>query len=216
MTEKRPSLCVLIPCYLTVPVLAYQKIITFMATVARYYDAGVSTSSSCYLFENRNMLVKRFADTDSERHWDYVLWLDSDIVFTIDDVLLLQKALDEGRDLVTGVYFNNFGNDLAPMVMHKDDTGNFRGVVVSELLKGKIFPVDSAGFGFVMMKGDVMRKMIENNPLALKHRVFKYRENDKGELEGEDNCFFEDAKEQGFQLYVVPMAKVGHNKQVIL
>lgn len=210
------KIAVLVPFYSVVQGQAFQSFISFVSRVGRFFEAFIFTSSSCYLFENRNKLVEMFSKADEKVSFDYALWVDSDIVFRVQDVVeLINEIKRVGCDMGVGVYFNRVNGNLLPMVSMKKSSGEegYETISVKELLTGKPTRIDAGGFGFVAMKASVIREMVKANEST---RIFRYREKKNGSLVGEDNVFFEDAKKLGFSLYCFPKVRVGHAKTTII
>lgn len=214
----KKSLAILIPLYGGVPAKAYQSVIKFVSNVSKDYEALIFTSQSCYLAENRNHLLRSFLKVHKEKPIDYVLWIDSDIEFTLEDVNKLSGASDKNPDaIVSGVYLNNINGDIVPMVMRFNEEKKLHeNITIKELIdaadKEQLVEADAAGLGFVLLPGRIMLDLV----VRQRERLFSYGENAHGEMIGEDTKFFKDAKSLGYKLLVEPLAKVGHVKNISL
>lgn len=84
-------------------------------------DTMVSTrfNIGSLIYSSRNQLASKALEDGA----DYVLWLDSDMVFNPTTLLLLLKDIEEGADFVTGVYYRR----TAPFspVIFKELEGRF-------------------------------------------------------------------------------------------
>lgn len=83
--------------------------------------------------------------------FDYVLWMDSDMVIPQD---ALKKMLKADKEMVTGLYFQRRG-DHAPVIYSKVDEKER--IVCEDYPKDKLFQIAACGFGCVLMKTDVIR-----------------------------------------------------------
>jgi hypothetical protein len=107
-------------------------------------------------------------------HWadkvktDWILWVDSDIVLTLDAMAKLWKTADKvNRPVVSGVYFiskDNEGSLMKPYPCLFNDVSEFQIQYVHPLPNDEVIKVDNAGFGFVLMHKSIIPKMREANP----------------------------------------------------
>ena len=211
----KPKICFLIPAYGSIPLPAWQSHINLVAMASTFCQPFVLTSSMCYIHECRNDLVRKFLKVDKEEKFDYAFWLDSDIVFNYKDVkALLDEMVEKDKVLASGLYFNDFTKpngkkDFVPMVCDYDK--KLDGYKIHAKEEKESLVVDSAGFGFVCMRSDVLKKLVEKFG-----RVFDYRTSKRGKMIGEDNLFFERARELGFGCWFVPSVRTGHAKTFVL
>lgn len=151
-------------------------------------------------------------------HYDYMLWIDSDIIFTIQnfiDLLLFDK------DIVSGWYpqpsMKN-GSLITPVVEKMDTeyflkNGTYQFLTSQEIIDKKIpFFVDYNGFGFILIKSGVFEK-IEYPWFAPK--LIKVND-EVSETCSEDTSFCIDARNAGFNIWVHPNVRVGHEKTITL
>lgn len=94
---------------------------------------------------------------------DYVLWLDSDMKFDADLMERLTEHMENGCDMVTGLYFKRtyptepvISRTLMPPELI-DDTMVKRITVYDDYPQNALFPVQGCGFGAVMMKTELIR-----------------------------------------------------------
>ena len=155
---------------------------------------------------------------DGKLTYDYQLWIDSDIVFGIEQFYRL-VCMD--KDIASGWYVTEDGNTSS--VAHWLEEGDFKengGVMNHEMLDGiqkrrKPFTVDYAGFGWLLIKKGVFEHDEMKYPwFAPQMQVFE-----SGEVQdmcGEDVSFCLDAIKAGFEIWCDPKARVGHEKMRIL
>lgn len=119
-------------------------------------------SQASLVYDGRNMLASMAIDGG----WDRVLWLDSDMSFEADLFEKLSADLDEGRSCVSGLYFSR-KRPVRPIIYRDvglDRSGDEpipRAQNYEDWPKGQIFPVAACGFGAVMMKTEMLRKVRE-------------------------------------------------------
>ena len=157
-------------------------------------------------------------------HWydnnmsDWLLWIDSDIVLTIDSLYLLWHAADAATaPAVSGVYFISKepeGTTMRPFPCIFKDLGENKIQYLHPLPEMELVDCDLAGFGFFLMHRSVVEKMRE----ALPTKSFfaeQHGENDE-EFVGEDIIFFRKMKQAGIQLKAHTGALVKHMKRFSL
>jgi len=165
-------------------------------------EAAVVTARGSSISYNRNIgIIGHNPPTvkQSNFDFDYVLSVDADIAFTVDDVL---RLLARDVDIVSGAY-------TARADCEKYVAGHLReaprGRPVSHLPVGAFkgcLPVDWVGAGFTLIKRSVFEQV--KFPYYCE-RVMPYT-NDDGEdcaeWVGEDIGFSINAREEGFGIYV--------------
>ena len=155
---------------------------------------------------------------DGKLHYDYQLWIDSDIVFNSEKFWQL-VLMDQ--DIASGWYMTEDGKTTS--VAHWLDEEDFRksgGVMNHETgesiaKRKKPFTVDYEGFGWLLIKHGVLEDEGIKYPwFAPKMQVFE-----SGEVEdmcGEDVSFCLDAIEAGFKIWCDPRIRVGHEKTRVI
>jgi len=180
--------------------------------LAQAYDPNIYYVRNKCLGGNvlRGIHQKPFGGTLS---YDLLLWIDSDIVFSFEQLVQLIKR---DKDIVAGHYLMQGGKQLA--VVEDWDTdyfkanGTFRFMTPEDLAgKTDLFEVAYTGFGFVLMKYGVME--------SLDYPWFRPVNHDMGEISdfsSEDASMCCLLREKGFKIFVDPMVKVGHEKEAVL
>ena len=159
----------------------------------------------------RNSLLSAFLDTTD----DFFLWVDSDIIFGIED---LEALLSLNFPIAGSVYYT-LDQQGIPVCAHldelKDQPGEYKSVDLSRLYDAESKPMDpfvisGLGMGFTLIKREVIEA------LAPIKRLWPFAETDIDHGYGEDLTFCLRAKEKGFLSYIVPQSKVGHIKEIEL
>ena len=164
----------------------------------------------------RQILFDHWAD---KMKTDWLLWVDSDIVLTLDAMAKIWSAVDKtSRPVVTGVYFiskENEGALMKPFPALFYDVGEFEIRYVHPLPDNQVIPVDHAGFGFVMMHKSVIEKMRKTHPNQ-SFFIETAASADDDHFVGEDIIFFRKMKQAGIPLHAHTGALVKHMKRFSL
>ena len=139
---------------------------------------------------------------------DFVLWIDSDMVFPPD--LLVDLMADmEGRDMVSGICHMRRA-PFHPVLYKKLRQGLTAAENDHEKLidypKDGIFKVEGCGFGCVMMRTAVLQAVVDKY-----HELFSPLPG-----YGEDLSFCIRARGCGFDIYADPKIQVGHKASSIV
>lgn len=141
--------------------------------------------------------------------YDRILWIDSDIEWEPEDVFQL---FSNDVDVVSGCYMLTNGEVTAyPKVL--------RGGMTKEqiMAKKKPFTVRGVGFGFLAVKQGVFEKI--KRPWFSQIDV-EVQNEETGEIEykfplmGEDLSWCEKVHRMGIDIWVDPLVRVNHHKQV--
>lgn len=152
-----------------------------------------------YIHSNRNQLQAEFMDTDR----DWLLMLDTDLVFKPEDVWRLFEVADEkGPGIYSGPYLLENGalvcglwNDERPFVYHP---------LIGLPADRKPTPIGVVGSGFTLYHREVFEAVGANgfSPVA--------------EHAGEDLSLCWRAREAGYTPWLIPACDPGHFKTVAL
>lgn len=153
-------------------------------------------------------------------HWadniksDWILWVDSDIVVEIQQVVELMTAADPiERPIVSGVYFiskeaeGTLANPMPAIFIEVDETSIRH---VHPLPKDALVPIDSAGMGFVLMHKSIVPKLRQMFP---NQSLFAEVEGLGDKYVGEDIVFFQKVKRAGIPVFAWTSALVKHIKR---
>lgn len=133
----------------------------------------------------------QLADAAVKGDYDYVFWMDSDMVVPRD---ALKKLLEADKDFVTGLYFQRRG-DHAPVIYTRFVQP------YKDYPKDELFTVIGCGFGCVLMKTDVIRTIAkELNGLTFQPE----------DALGEDLSFCKRWRMCGGEIWCDPTVKCGH------
>ena len=166
-------------------------------------ETRFALSSSSLVYTARNDLTRRAI----EEGFDRILWLDSDMDFQPDLMERLSADLDEGRDLVAGLYFSRKA-PVTPITYckvgyyHSEEKDEVTPLAVSydDYPRDQLFEVEGCGFGAVMMTVDLAKKVVEKFGLPFAP-ILGF---------GEDLSFCIRARQVGATLWTDSRIKLGH------
>lgn len=182
-----------IPCMDQVPAVFCQS----LALLHRVGECSLVMKSGSLIYTSRNDLATAAIKED----FDYVFWLDSDMVFRPDTLIRMMDTLKKNDyDMLTGLYFRRVP-PYSPVLF---DRLNISGVEAdfSEFkeIPNEIFEVGACGFGCVLMSTEVFMSV------QAKHgNMFSPIGNN-----GEDVAFCWRARDCGYKIYCDPSVICGH------
>jgi len=179
---------------------------TFMKSLVameRVGDCRFSITCSSLVYDARNTLAKQ-AVTEG---FDRMLWLDSDMDFNPDLLARLSEDMDEGKELVSGLYFKRKA-PVKPVIYKEvgfyesktDDTVTPVAVPYEDYPQDSIFPIAGCGFGGVLVTTDLIKRVGDKYGLPFSPIVGF----------GEDLSFCLRASELGAELWCDSRVKMGH------
>jgi hypothetical protein len=146
--------------------------------------------------------------------YDYMMWIDSDISFTSENFFSL---LSMDKDIASGWYAQP-GGPYSPVVERMDEEhfkkyGTYEFLTIEDMSKKPGYiKVDYIGFGWVLIKQGVFEKL-EYPWFAPK--LLSIGE-DIQDVCSEDVSFCHDAKAAGFDIWLDPKCRVGHEKTLVI
>lgn len=186
---------VAIPCMDTVPAQFAQS----LAMLQKKGEVAVSFQIGSLIYTSRNNLAKRAIQYGA----DYVLWLDSDMIFeptTLTDMLdILEK---NNLDILTGVYYRRVP-PFTPVLLKTleiAEDGKCEHANLEELPSADLFEVAGCGFGAVLMKTEIFIDVMAK---------FGYMFDPLGGV-GEDLSFCWRARQCGYKIMATTALDWGH------
>lgn len=169
-----------------------------LAVLKKVGDCTLVMKCGSLIYAARNEL----AALAIQNEFDYVLWLDSDMVFPPDTLERLMVTMREhDLDIVTGLYFRRVP-PYSPVLFDRleYETANVTSWSEFESIPPTLFEVGGCGFGCVLMKTDVFLDV-----QAKFGNMFAPIGNN-----GEDVAFCIRARECGFKIFCDPTVICGH------
>lgn len=157
---------------------------------------AIAFQVSSLIYTSRNELGQKAIEMGA----DYVLWLDSDMVFRPDTLIKLLESSKDGR-IMTGMYFRRSA-PYTPVLMQKLEVKNDKECEFEDLeeIPEGLFNVAGCGFGCVLMPGDALLSvMAKYNDLFTPNWGM-----------GEDLAFCYRARQCGYEIVCDPSIPLGH------
>lgn len=198
------KLLVAIPCADEIP----KPFVESLMSLRFKGDTKVKFIAHSLIYDARN----QFANYAIQNNFDYVLWLDSDMVFTNNEFEELMNELGD-KDYLTGLYFNRRPNyktvifkklgwekgeqefEIKPIAEHYEDYP-----------KKDVFEIEGSGFGFVLTSVKCLKKIKDEYGLPFSP-ILGF---------GEDLSFCLRLKEQGIKMYCDSKANIGHLSKFVV
>ena len=164
-------------------------------------EVQFAITQSSLIYDARNILAVQ-AITGG---YDRTLWLDSDMSFDSDMMVKLSKDMDEGRELVSGLYMTR-KKPIHPTIYDGVGVFNINGVpqntavAYTDYPRDSIFEIEGCGFGGVMVSVPLLKKVREKFGLPFSP-VAGF---------GEDLSFCMRVKNLGEKMYCDSSVKLGH------
>lgn len=168
-----------------------------LALLKKGEDCDVRFEVDSLVYVARN----RLSALAVEKKAEYVLWLDSDMIFEPDLLEKLQADIELGKDIVTGLYFSR-RYPYFPVLYERTAFENGMPVcrLYNDYPKDRLFPVEACGFGTVLMKTAVLADMEKKYDNWFAPLIGF----------GEDLSFCIRARECGYEIWCDPTVKPGH------
>jgi len=147
---------------------------------------------------------------NGEIKYDYIMFIDSDIIFSVED---FDKLIKMNNDISCGAYLMDGGTKYAIVENMNDDdfekNGCFNFISKNDLSKyNEPFRVDYCGMGFMLIKKNIIEQI--EYPWFYP-KIFNFN-NNICEFTSEDVGFCLKLKEKKINIYINPEIKVGHEK----
>jgi len=170
-----------------------------LSTLKKVDHCVVSFLMGSLIYDSRNKLAGYAIDMEA----DYILWLDSDMVFQPDTLEHMLKTMEEKDiDILTGLYFRRVA-PFTPVLFSKlEEKDGVLEWADFETIPDEPFEVAGCGFGCVLMKTDCLFDMAAKDGVG---NWFTPLAN-----AGEDCAFCIRARREGYKIYCDPSVSLGH------
>lgn len=172
-----------------------------LATLKKVDQCVVSFLMGSLIYDSRNKLAGYALQMEA----DYILWLDSDMVFRPDTLERMIQVLDEHPeiDVLSGLYFRR-AHPFTPVLyksLEEADNGEVKFEDYNDIPEG-LFEIAGCGFGCVLMRTDCLFNMLDEDGLGRWFTPFRGA--------GEDVAFCIRATRAGYSIYCDPSIDCGH------
>ncbi len=172
-----------------------------LLAMERIGDVEIMFCTSSLIYDARNVLSSAAIDGNFDR----VLWLDSDMSFESDLMRRLSEHLDQGKEIVCGLYFGR-KRPVRPVIYkalylsRENGSPKANAKNYDDYPRDDIFSVAGCGFGAVMMTTAALRRVYAACSLPF-FPVAGF---------GEDLAFCRRATELGLQIWCDSSIRLGH------
>lgn len=208
------ALC--IPCYKLVPAESFICFMELKEQAPKFYDIDFHLIEGQYTPLARSSLADAVLEAHPTQNYEAVVWIDSDMVFTFEDFQNLVKSFEYAEcDILTGLYYVRGPNYKMPCIYSIDKRDHMVKIeesVLCNMIKkseDNLVDIDAAGFGFLIMKPEVLEKLKERNGKFI-FRTGTLKDPFGEFFSGEDFNFFRDCKELGFKTKLDSNIKIKH------
>ena len=165
----------------------------FEAASLKGYEFSIKIGAQMFIDSARNIIV----DFAIENNYDYILWIDDDMV-VMPGSKVLTKLIEHDKDIVAPLFFTR-RLPFLPLLFDKVVRAEGKHTTYDHRInyKKELQKVDAVGFGFVLTKVEVFKKI--GNPYFLTCPGL-----------GEDMYFCSKATGAGFEIYCDTTIDVGH------
>lgn len=187
-----------------IPCAKYIEAETFESVYNMRIPYGCTARFQYFYGYNIAQIRNLMADTAIRLNFDYLFWVDSDIVLP-DDTLI--KLIGSGRRCISGVYIQRRQDaDVPEVYMHSN--GGMRNATISEVSGDEIMEVAACGFGCMLTATDVLKK--------IGYPQFEYKNSlDHTYTISEDIDFCKKSVSHGTAIFVDPSIRCGHIGQKV-
>lgn len=172
-----------------------------LATLRKVGQCTVSFLIGSLVYDSRNKL----AGLAMQMEADYIMWLDSDMVFRPDTLERMMDVLDKHPeiDILSGLYVKR-GAPFTPVLFSKLDVKEDGGIDFEDVTEvpEELFEVAGCGFGCVLMKTDCLYDIAGMEDGGMWFTPIAGA--------GEDCAFCIRARKCGYKIYCDPSIDLGH------
>lgn len=182
---KKPTVSILVPSRDMVHShFAYSLSRLIKTSIENGLNVFTFFDSSTILLNQRESLIELAKDSNS----DYVLWLDSDMVFPSTTIL---RLLEHNQDIVGCNYMKRTHPIKSVSYTDVNDWNSW----VKMEPKDELVEVEAVGLGCILMKTNVF------NQLHKPYFEFRYK-TDTNDWYGEDYVLMEKLRDLGYKIYI--------------
>lgn len=193
------KILIAVPCMDHVPTPFCQS----LALIQKIGDCTLMMQSGSLVYASRDTL----ATLSVTKEFDYVLWLDSDMVFKPDTLIRMMDTLQKNDlDILTGLCFRRVP-PYTPTLFDKLEMDG-KNCIHTEFdeIPEELFEVGGCGFAAVLMKTDVFLDVSAKfgamfTPIG---------------QNGEDASFCMRARECGYKIFCDPKIVIGHVGNIVV
>lgn len=185
---------------IAIPTAKYIESKTFKSIYNLYIPAGCETHFEVFYGYNIAQVRNLMADYAIRDNYDYVFWVDSDIILSKNTLLSLYS---HQKDYVSGVYIQRRSGTRVPEVYLYNHIGGMDNANIDDLKDQGLKEVAATGFGCVLTTVDMIRE--------IGYPQFEYKNSlDHMHTISEDVDFCVKAQARGYTIYTDTDVLCGH------
>ena len=192
------KILIAVPCMDQVPAQFAHSLATLTSYGIPDTHISVWFNLGSLVYTSRNEIAKKALLDEA----DLVMWFDSDMVFNPDTMINMLKLIDEGHDMVTGIYYRRT-HPFSPTVFRTMEIDEAKQEAVFdefETMPDEPFEVAACGFGCVLMRTEMFVAVFGK---------FGNMFSPIGNV-GEDIAFCWRARQCGYKIIADPSISLGH------
>lgn len=168
------------------------------------YSSHVADAREITLNGSNHNIISETRPFQGQITYDKLMWIDSDINWTPEDVL---KLYESDKDIISGAYMLGSGE----VVAYEKLFG--RAYTYDEIKDAKeLMKVSSVGFGFVCIKPGIFEKMSRPWFQSVMGTATQDGKEYTFPILGEDLSFCKRATDMGYEIWLDPTVQLIHNK----
>lgn len=190
---------ILIPCM----DMVHARFMRSLLLLDKVGDVSYGMHYGSLIYDSRNQLLQAAKDQKVDR----ILWFDSDMDIPMNTMRMLSEDLDQGYEIVSGLYFKR-KEPYTPTIFSecdvvKLDNGQLLplNTAYTDYPKDQIFEVAAFGFGCVMMTVDAAQRITDQFGMMPFMPAAGF---------GEDLSFCMRARKAGIKLWCDSRVRLGH------
>ena len=192
------KILIAVPCMDQLPAQFAHSLATLTSYGIEDTQISIWFNLGSLIYSSRDQIAKKALLDEA----DLVMWFDSDMVFNPDTLKRMLEHIDNGADMVTGIYYRRTApfSPVAFKTMELNEDGN--GFTFDEFdeIPSEPFEVGACGFGCVLMRTEIFVAVFAKFGL-----MFTPIANC-----GEDIAFCWRARQCGYKILADPSIGLGH------
>ena len=192
------KILIAVPCMDMLPAQFAHSLATLTSYGIEDTQISVWFNLGSLIYTSRDQIAKKALLDEA----DLIMWFDSDMVFNSDTLIRMLKLIDEGNDMVTGIYYRRTPpfSPVAFKTMDLNEDGTAFDWTEFDEIPSEPFEVGACGFGCVLMKTEIFVSVF-----AKFGQMFTPIANC-----GEDIAFCWRARQCGYKILADPSISLGH------
>lgn len=198
------KILIAVPCMDQLPAQFAHSLATLTSYGIEDTEISIWFNLGSLIYSSRDQIAKKALLDEA----DLVMWFDSDMVFNPDTLKRMLEHIDNGADMVTGVYYRRTPpfTPVAFKTMDLNEEGTGFEWTEFDEIPSEPFEVGACGFGCVLMKAEIIVAVFAKFGL-----MFTPIANS-----GEDIAFCWRARQCGYKILADPSIGLGHVGHTII